>query len=63
IQTVGEVVKKGERILMTLRNFGVKSLQELKERLEELGLSLESQDDNNPGGKKAEEDTSEPGDE
>jgi DNA-directed RNA polymerase subunit alpha len=40
IQTVGEVVNKGEKGLMTLRNFGVKSLQELADRLGELGLPL-----------------------
>jgi DNA-directed RNA polymerase subunit alpha len=40
IQTVGEVVSKGEKGLMTLRNFGVKSLQELADRLGELGLVL-----------------------
>ena len=40
IQTVGEVINKGERGLMTLRNFGVKSLQELADRLGELGLPL-----------------------
>jgi DNA-directed RNA polymerase subunit alpha len=40
IQTVGEVISKGEKGLMTLRNFGVKSLQELADRLGELGLSL-----------------------
>lgn len=40
IQTVGEVITKGEKGLMTLRNFGVKSLQELADRLGELGLSL-----------------------
>lgn len=40
IQTVGEVISKGERGLMTLRNFGVKSYQELEERLSSLGLTL-----------------------
>ena len=40
IQTVGEVINKGEKGLMTLRNFGVKSLQELADRLGELGLTL-----------------------
>jgi DNA-directed RNA polymerase subunit alpha len=40
IQTVGEVVNKGEKGLMTLRNFGVKSLQELADRLGELGIPL-----------------------
>ena len=40
IATVGEVISKGEKGLMTLRNFGVKSLQELEERLKEMGLTL-----------------------
>ncbi len=40
IQTVGEVISKGEKGLMTLRNFGVKSLKELAERLGEFGLTL-----------------------
>lgn len=44
IATVGEVVQKGEKGLMTLRNFGIKSLQELEERLQELGLTLKSAD-------------------
>ena len=44
IGTVGEVVQKGEKGLMTLRNFGIKSLQELEERLQELGLTLKSAD-------------------
>ena len=46
IQTVGEVVSKGEKGLMTLRNFGVKSLQELDDRLGELGLKLIQSDEN-----------------
>jgi DNA-directed RNA polymerase subunit alpha len=46
IQTVGEVVNKGEKGLMTLRNFGVKSLQELADRLGELGLPLITSGDN-----------------
>lgn len=44
LATVGQVVSKGEKGLMTLRNFGIKSLQELEERLGELGLSLKSPD-------------------
>jgi DNA-directed RNA polymerase subunit alpha len=40
ITTVGEVVSKGEDGLMSLRNFGKKSLSEIKERLEGLGLTL-----------------------
>ena len=46
IQTVGEVVNKGEKGLMTLRNFGVKSLQELADRLGELGLPLIQSEEN-----------------
>ncbi|MDP2920474.1 MAG: DNA-directed RNA polymerase subunit alpha [Dehalococcoidia bacterium] len=44
IATVGEVISKGEKGLMTLRNFGIKSLQELEERLSELGFTLRSPD-------------------
>lgn len=40
INTVGEVVSKTEKELMSLRNFGLKSKQELEERLKSLGLSL-----------------------
>jgi len=40
ISTVGELISKGEQELLTLRNFGQKSKQELEERLNELGLSL-----------------------
>jgi DNA-directed RNA polymerase subunit alpha len=46
IATVGEVINKGEKGLMTLRNFGVKSLQELEERLKELGLTLTAPEEN-----------------
>jgi DNA-directed RNA polymerase subunit alpha len=46
IATVGEVISKGEKGLMTLRNFGVKSLQELEERLKELGLTLVVSEEN-----------------
>ena len=46
IQTVGEVVSKGEKGLMTLRNFGVKSLQELADRLGELGITLIQSEEN-----------------
>ena len=38
IETVGQIVSKGERGLMALRNFGQKSKQEIEERLSELGL-------------------------
>ena len=40
IATVGELVTKGEKEMMALRNFGQKSKQELQERLVKLGLSL-----------------------
>jgi len=40
ITTVGEIISKGEKELLALRNFGKKSKEELEERLKELGLSL-----------------------
>jgi DNA-directed RNA polymerase subunit alpha len=40
IETVGQIITRGERGLMALRNFGQKSRQEIEERLKELGLSL-----------------------
>ncbi len=43
ISTVGELIGKGEQELLSLRNFGQKSKQELEERLKALGLSLTPQ--------------------
>ena len=43
IDTVGEIISKGEKELLALRNFGQKSKQELEERLNTLGLSLTPQ--------------------
>jgi DNA-directed RNA polymerase subunit alpha len=40
ITTVGELVFKGEKELLSLRNFGQKSRQEVEERLKALGLTL-----------------------
>jgi len=40
IATVGELISKGEKELLALRNFGQKSKREIDERLETLGLSL-----------------------
>ncbi|MFC1939006.1 DNA-directed RNA polymerase subunit alpha, partial [Chloroflexota bacterium] len=40
IETVGQIITKGERGLMALRNFGQRSRQEIEERLKELGLSF-----------------------
>jgi len=44
IITVGELVSKGEKELLSLRNFGHKSRIELEERLNTIGLSLLHQD-------------------
>ncbi len=43
ITTVGELIGKGEKELMALHNFGVKSKQEIEERLNALELSLTPQ--------------------
>ncbi|MFC2059543.1 DNA-directed RNA polymerase subunit alpha [Chloroflexota bacterium] len=40
ISTVGELVSKGEKELLSLRNFGQKSKTEIEERLKSLGLSF-----------------------
>jgi len=60
IATVGELISKGEKELLSLRNFGQKSKRELEERLKALGLSLAPQ-----VGKGVEEEagTSQPSDE
>jgi DNA-directed RNA polymerase subunit alpha len=42
INTLGELMSKTEKDLMSLRNFGIKSKQELEERLKSLGLSMPS---------------------
>jgi len=42
ITTVGELIQMGEKELMSLRNFGQKSKDELEAKLNELGLSLKS---------------------
>ena len=43
IATVGEVISRGEKGLLSLRNFGQKSKQEIEECLNVLGLSLTPQ--------------------
>ena len=43
ITIVGELISKGEKELLQLRNFGQKSKQEVEERLRDLGLSLTPQ--------------------
>ena len=40
IHSVGELVSRSEADLMDIRNFGAKSIDEVKEKLAELGLSL-----------------------
>ncbi len=40
IRTLGQLVRKPESEMLKFRNFGKKSLQEIKEKLEENGLSL-----------------------
>jgi len=40
INSVGDLVGKTESELMDIRNFGQKSIDEVKAKLEELGLSL-----------------------
>lgn len=40
IKTVGELVQKTEADMLKYRNFGKKSLTEIKEKLQEMGLSL-----------------------
>jgi DNA-directed RNA polymerase subunit alpha len=44
ITTIGEVIEKGEKELMGLRNFGHKSLVELRERFGAMGLSLANEE-------------------
>ena len=44
VQTLGDVVLKTEAELMGVKNFGMTSLQEIKERLTEMGLGLRTLD-------------------
>ena len=46
IHTVGELVSRSEQDLLAIRNFGSKSIDEVKEKLTELGLALK---DSAPG--------------
>jgi DNA-directed RNA polymerase subunit alpha len=40
INTVGDLIQKSESELMDIRNFGQKSIDEVKAKLEELGYGL-----------------------
>ena len=44
VLTIGELTQISEVDLMNIRNFGKKSLTEVKEKLTELGLSLKDSD-------------------
>ncbi len=43
INTVGDLVQKSEQELMDIRNFGQKSIDEVKGKLDELGLALKEE--------------------
>jgi len=45
INSVDELIRKTEEDMMKVRNLGKKSLQEIKERLADLGLSLRKSDE------------------
>jgi DNA-directed RNA polymerase subunit alpha len=44
LRTLGELVIRTDQEMLKYRNFGKKSLQEIKEKLEEYGLSLGMKD-------------------
>ena len=44
VQTVGDLVQKSEEDLLEIRNFGQKSIDEVKAKLEEMGLGLKSKE-------------------
>jgi DNA-directed RNA polymerase subunit alpha len=44
VTTVGELVEKSEEDLLEIRNFGQKSIDEVKAKLEELGFSLKKKE-------------------
>jgi hypothetical protein len=54
ITLIGELVQKTEAEMLKTKNFGRKSLNELKSILEEMGLSLGMKLDNFPGTRQAE---------
>lgn len=45
INTVGELTQKSEEDMMKVRNLGKKSLDEVKQKLAELGLGLRESDE------------------
>lgn len=50
VLTIGELAQKTEQDLMGIRNFGKKSLNEVKDKLAQLGLSLKKVGELVPGG-------------
>jgi DNA-directed RNA polymerase subunit alpha len=44
VTTVGELVQKSEEDLLEIRNFGQKSIDEVKAKLEELDLTLKKKE-------------------
>ena len=44
VTTVGQLVEKSEQDLLDIRNFGQKSIDEVKQKLAEMGLSLKQKD-------------------
>ena len=45
INTVGDLINKSENDMMNVRNLGRKSLEEIKVKLDELGLGLKAGDE------------------
>jgi DNA-directed RNA polymerase subunit alpha len=46
INTVDDLINKSEDEMMKVRNLGKKSFDEVREKLQSLGLNLSSDDDN-----------------
>ena len=55
ISTVGELIGKGTKELLKLRNFGQKSYQEIEDRLSAIGLSLNPKSEEEEEGEGEEE--------
>jgi DNA-directed RNA polymerase subunit alpha len=60
ITTVGELIAKGPKELLKLRNFGQKSFQEIENRLTAIGLSLTPKVEQDEEEEKAESQDGEP---
>ncbi len=59
ITTVGELISKGEKELLSLRNFGQKSRMEIEDRLKGLGLSLSADSEEETKEEEPKEETTE----